>query len=68
MTHADIIGLWPTSTMLDRLLHASDGLARQWRYRGRIPPRWWPQIARLPRARRNGVTVEVLERGYSRTN
>lgn len=65
-THTDVIELWPNQRMLaddinrwvrrgKKRVHHGD--VRAWKYRGRIPPRWWDQVAAAAEARGyQGVT------------
>ena len=62
-THADVIALWPSSSILSGDLESQDvkpEAVRKWKARNRIPQAYWLPVVRAAKRRKYGVTLARL--------
>ena len=56
----DVVALWQTPDALAAEIGVGVAAARKWPQRNNIPAEWWAPILRTKRARKAGVTAELL--------
>lgn len=58
----DIIGLWPSVEAMASEIGGKADTVRKWRSRGRIPEGNWHSVLESDRARKAGVTADLMVR------